>query len=182
MNHYTSAKRPESELSRGDSTSPSLLNLYKEHLARGKVDAFTFIELIITIAIIGVLCGIAAPIYADFKYRTQVETATAILAEIEAGINVYYMRYGTYPATLDDAMQAVPLDPWGNPYQYLSSQDPTWPSNYKIDRNLQPLNTDYDLYSKGMDGQTNRNLAAMVSMDDIIRGGNGGFTDLASRF
>ncbi len=181
MDYCTSVKRPRPTVSQGECASHSTLSRCRRRLT-GRVDAFTFIELIISISIIGVLCGIAAPIYADFRYRTQLETAKAIIREIEAGINMYYIRYGTYPATLDDAMQAVPLDPWGNPYQYVSSEDPTWSAKYRVDRNMQPLNTDYDLYSIGMDGQTNRNLAAMASLDDVLRAGNGGFTDLASRF
>jgi general secretion pathway protein G len=181
MDYCTSVKRPKPTVSPGECASHLILSWCRRRLT-GRVDAFTFIELIITISIIGVLCGIAAPIYADFKYRSQLEIAKAIIREIESGINVYYIRYGTYPATLDDAMQVVPLDPWGYPYQYVSSQDPTWSSKYRVDRNMQPLNTDYDLYSIGMDGQTNRNLAAMVSLDDVLRAGNGAFTDLAARF
>jgi general secretion pathway protein G len=148
-----------------------------------RVTAFTLLELIIIVAIIGILAGIAAPIYADFRYKAQVATAQAIIREIEAGINVYYYRNNdTYPATLSDAMIAVPLDPWGNPYQYLSSQDPNWPSSFRYDRNMMPLNSDFDLYSMGQDGLTNRGLQAPVSADDVVRAGNGAFVDLGALY
>jgi len=155
---------------------------WKRFLAGERVTAFTLLELIIIVAIIGILAGIAAPIYADFRYKAQVATAKAIIREIEAGINVYYYRYGMYPATLNDAMIAVPLDPWGNPYQYLSSQDPNWPSSFRYDRNMMPLNSDFDLYSIGEDGLTAPGLQAPVSKDDVVRAGNGAFADLGALY
>ena len=109
-------------------------------------------------------------------------TAKAIIREIETGINTYYYRYGAYPTTLSDAMAAVPLDPWGNPYQYLSSGDPNWTSLQRYDRNLRPLNSDFDLCSKGRDGISQQSLAAAESQDDVVRAGNGGFVDLGALF
>ena len=151
---------------------------WRRCLSGGRVDAFTFIELIITVAIIGILCGIAAPIYADFRYRTQVEVAKAIIREIESGITIYTYRYGTYPMTLSDAMIAVPLDPWGNPYQYLSSTDSTWEAKRRHDRRIVPLNSDFDLCSMGRDGKTAKNLGQKDSDDDVVRAGNGSFVGL----
>jgi general secretion pathway protein G len=182
MDQYTSAHQRRSMATEGSCTSSSILTRCRTSLARGKIDAFTFIELIVTIAIIGVLAGIAAPMYADFKYTTQVTTAQAILREIESGVNMYYYKYGTYPLSLSDCMQQVPLDPWGNPYVYLSSQDPNWSSQYRTDLDFQPLNSDFDLYSMGVDGQTQRSIAAITSKDDILRAGNGSFVDMAAKF
>ncbi|HVP56918.1 MAG TPA: prepilin-type cleavage/methylation domain-containing protein, partial [bacterium] len=130
-----------------------------------------------------VLAGIAVPIYADFRYKAQVATAQAILREIEGAINVYYYRNNnTYPATLDDAMIATPIDPWGNPYKYVSSQDPNWYALQRLDRNMRPLNSDFDLYSMGLDGRSAPALTAAVSHDDVIRAANGGFLDLATLY
>ena len=50
------------------------------------------------------------------------------------------------------------------------------------DRFLVPLNTDYDLYSMGKDGESTAPLTARQSRDDIIRADNGGFIGLASEF
>lgn len=50
------------------------------------------------------------------------------------------------------------------------------------DRNLVPINSDYDLYSAGHDGATLPPLLAPVSRDDVIRANNGGFIGLASDF
>jgi general secretion pathway protein G len=50
------------------------------------------------------------------------------------------------------------------------------------DYSLVPLNTDYDLYSRGKDGQSAPPLPATVSQDDVLRANNGGFIGLASTF
>ncbi|MEE9392158.1 MAG: hypothetical protein V3W41_06610 [Planctomycetota bacterium] len=52
----------------------------------------------------------------------------------------------------------------------------------KRDRNLWPLNTDYDLYSLGRDGKSSRLLSSPESQDDIIRANNGQFIGLASEY
>jgi general secretion pathway protein G len=43
------------------------------------------------------------------------------------------------------------------------------------DKNLNPLNRDFDLYSVGKDGQTQTQLTAARARDDIVRAGNGSF-------
>jgi len=50
------------------------------------------------------------------------------------------------------------------------------------DRFLVPLNSDYDLYSMGKDGQSKAPLTAPVSKDDIVRCNDGGYVGLASEF
>jgi general secretion pathway protein G len=50
------------------------------------------------------------------------------------------------------------------------------------DRFLVPINSDYDLYSMGPDGESRAPLQAEPSRDDVIRGGDGAFIGLASDF
>lgn len=45
-----------------------------------------------------------------------------------------------------------------------------------------PLNSDYDLYSKGPDGASVAPLTAKASQDDILRASNGRFIGPASAF
>jgi general secretion pathway protein G len=45
-----------------------------------------------------------------------------------------------------------------------------------------PLNSDFDLYSKGRDGKSKPNLAAKVSYDDIIRANDGEYVGIASEY
>ena len=50
------------------------------------------------------------------------------------------------------------------------------------DRNLVPINSDYDLYSMGKDGKSSPSIIAKPSLDDIIRASNGSFVGLAANF
>jgi general secretion pathway protein G len=50
------------------------------------------------------------------------------------------------------------------------------------DRNLVPINSDYDLYSMGPDGRSVSPLTAQASRDDIIRANDGGFVGKASDY
>jgi general secretion pathway protein G len=76
------------------------------------------------------------------------------------------------------------LDPWGHPYQYLkiAGGDVNGKGKLRRDRFLNPLNTDYDLYSLGPDGDSKTNLNAKESRDDIVRANSGAFIGVASDF
>ena len=50
------------------------------------------------------------------------------------------------------------------------------------DRFLHPINSDYDLYSMGKDGESVEPLTARKSHDDIIRANDGSFVGLAVEF
>jgi len=50
------------------------------------------------------------------------------------------------------------------------------------DKNLVPINSDYDLYSMGPDGKTTSALTAAISQDDIVRGRDGIFIGLAADY
>ena len=78
----------------------------------------------------------------------------------------------------------LPVDPWGQPYRYLriEGEGPGIIANVRKDRNLVPVNSDFDLYSIGPDGQTRPPLVARPSRDDIVRAGNGSFIGAASDF
>ncbi|MBK8979521.1 MAG: prepilin-type N-terminal cleavage/methylation domain-containing protein [Planctomycetes bacterium] len=50
------------------------------------------------------------------------------------------------------------------------------------DRYMFPLNTDYDLFSLGPDGQTAAALSQTMSLDDVIRANDGGYFGVAERY
>jgi general secretion pathway protein G len=50
------------------------------------------------------------------------------------------------------------------------------------DRFLHPINSDYDLYSMGKDGESVEPLTAQKSHDDVIRANDGRFVGLAVEF
>ena len=70
----------------------------------------------------------------------------------------------------------LPVDPWGRPYAYLNiAAAGGGVGGFRKDKNLNPLNTDFDLYSSGKDGASSGPLSAQDSRDDIVRANNGSF-------
>jgi general secretion pathway protein G len=50
------------------------------------------------------------------------------------------------------------------------------------DKNLVPINTQYDLYSMGADGQSVPPLTAKASRDDVVMANDGTYIGLASNY
>ncbi len=140
----------------------------------------TLLELLITVGLIGVLSAIAIPSYQAYLQRVKIAAAKADILEISYRLERYMMFKNAYPATLSE-LGATPLDPWGAPYRYLS-MDGANVGQKRKDRSLHPLNSDYDLYSMGPDGQSQTPLTARASRDDIIRANNGGFIGVAEDY
>lgn len=145
---------------------------------------FTLVELVVAIAIVGILCAIAIPSYSNYRNKARIARAITELQMLETAINAYSMSNNRYPDTLDDIGYGTLLDPWGHAYQYLDIADSgtNEKGDLRKDRFLNPLNSDYDLYSMGADGQSKPPLTASASQDDIVRANNGGFIGLASEF
>ena len=151
---------------------------------RKKCRAYTMVELALVLVIAGLLVGMLRPVY--FHLTDEMESQTAIdqINDIEAKIDQFGKDNDRYPDSLDEVFDPVPLDPWGHPYQYLNIHDYPHTSTGKTrkDKNLIPINSDYDLYSMGPDGETTSPLTASVSQDDIVRGRNGAYVGLASEY
>ena len=59
---------------------------------------FTLIELMIVVAIIGILAAIAIPAYQDYIARSQVSEGMATASAIKTGITEFYQAQGAFPA------------------------------------------------------------------------------------
>jgi type IV pilus assembly protein PilA len=59
---------------------------------------FTLIELMIVIAIIGILAAIAIPAYQDYVIRSQVAEAFSMAGAAKAAVAEYYANKGSWPA------------------------------------------------------------------------------------
>jgi len=58
---------------------------------------FTLIELMIVVAIIGILAAIAIPAYQDYLIRSQVSEGLTMAAAAKAGVSEFYANKGTWP-------------------------------------------------------------------------------------
>jgi general secretion pathway protein G len=120
--------------------------------------AFTLVEIMLVVAIIGILAALVIPKIAG---KSEQARETAAMADIKGGIksalDQYDVDMGFYPQSLQDLLTApsrnaahwhgpyfdppqLPVDPWQNPYQYA------YPGKHNP--------TGYDLWSAGPDGKS----------------------------
>ena len=64
---------------------------------------FTLIELMIVVAIIGILAAIAIPAYTDYTARAKITEAVGALASAKTSVSEYYTSMGKMPADGDAA-------------------------------------------------------------------------------
>ena len=64
---------------------------------------FTLIELMIVVAIIGILAAIAIPAYQDYTIRAQVSEGLNLSGGAKAAVSEYFMDRGVMPANNDQA-------------------------------------------------------------------------------
>jgi len=119
---------------------------------------FTLLELLVVLAILGLLIGLVAPRAIGILGSSKQKIAKIEIERIAGNLDIYKLDVGTYP-TSDQGLAALiakpqgterwngpyskgdklPEDPWGHPYVYrFPSQRP---------------GHDYDLYSLGPTGQ-----------------------------
>ena len=138
------------------------------------------------LVVVGLLVAIGIPGYAAIIERQKIGQAVRDLQEIAMLIERYRTPRFSVPESLDDLGPnvTIPKDPWGRDYQYLNFQSPAPGANARIrkDHNLHPLNSEFDLYSLGKDGESRAPLTARPSQDDVIWARDGGFVGLAEDF
>ena len=89
-----------------------------------KQQGFTLIELMIVVAIIGILAAIAIPAYQDYTIRAQVSEGLNLSAGAKAAVSEYFMDRGVLPANNTEAgIATVATEIQGNYVSQLSVVD-----------------------------------------------------------
>ncbi|OWJ91855.1 type II secretion system protein GspG [Pseudomonas sp. A46] len=120
---------------------------------------FTLIEIMVVVVILGILAALVVPQVMNRPDQAKVTVAKGDIKAIGAALDMYKLDNFAYPSTQqgldalvsrpsgnppaknwnkDGYLKKLPIDPWGNPYQYLSPGS---------------KGGAYDLYSLGADGK-----------------------------
>jgi general secretion pathway protein G len=158
------------------------VNAAQLRIPRRISQGFTVSELVIALAIIGLLALLASASYDRYTEKTRVYHAAVDIGSLQMAIKQYEINYGVLPDDLSAIGQATKLDPWGRPYVYVNLQSKNGNGSARKDHKLNPLNSDYDLYSLGKDGLSKPQITQKESLDDVIRAHDGAFIGLASDF
>jgi general secretion pathway protein G len=155
-----------------------------DHQSRTWFKGFTLIELMIVVAIISTLASIGIPGYIGSRNKAKIAVAISEIKMIEKAVLNYRVENDELPDRLSDIGMDQIADPWGRPYRYLRIDGGTTPGlkgKRRRDKNANPVNSDFDLYSMGRDGLTVAQFTGKKARDDIVHANNGSFYDLAEK-
>ena len=77
---------------------------------RSDQQGFTLIELMIVVAIIGILAAIAVPMYLDYSVRSQIAEGLNVAGAAKSAVTEYYQDRGLYPTDNNQAGLSVAVD------------------------------------------------------------------------
>lgn len=120
------------------------------------IAGFTLVELLVVLAILGLLIGLVGPQVMKQFSGAKSDTASLQVADLGAALDLFYLDNGRYP-TADEGLQALVQAPpdstrWNGPY-LKKSKVPQDPWNQEYHYQFPGEHGAYDLYSLGADNQ-----------------------------
>jgi len=123
------------------------------HIGTG---GFTLVELLVVLAILGLIAAIAVPQTIGYLGRAKSKTASIQIDNLGAALDLFRLDVGRYPSD-SEGLEALVNPPgdvgnWAGPYLKKQSSvlDP-WEKPYQY--RFPGQNGEYDLFSLGADGQ-----------------------------
>lgn len=153
-------------------------------LGAPKNKGFGLIDVLVTVIILSLLAAVAVPSYKQFVVRAKNARAIGDIGSMSIEIDKFRLNNnGQLPASLAELSMDIPVDPWGMPYQYLNIEAlGPGVGGLRKDSFMNPLNSDYDLYSSGKDKESRDPLSNALSRDDIVRANNGTYIGLGEDY
>src|SRR5262245_30942851 len=115
---------------------------------------FTLAEMAIALAIVAVVAMIGLPKYQDYQEQLRVTQAIYEINFMNSKLMLKLDEIRDAPGDLSEIGELGKKDPWGRPYVYqpLTGMKGV-AGKARKNKNQVPLNTYFDLYSVGKDGQ-----------------------------
>ena len=143
---------------------------------------FSLIELLLCMAVIFILMSFSIKVMSLSIKRAKTIRCISEIKNIQTAIDSYKDEYKRESPDQFEALNINTVcDPWGTAYNY---------QNYKMipngkrrkDKNMNPLNSDYDLWSNGPDRKTAFQINSAFGRDDIVRASDGQFIGTADDY
>jgi general secretion pathway protein G len=122
-------------------------------LAGRRLPGFTLLELLVVLAILGLIATFAAPQVLKWLSGAKSDSARIQIEALGTGIDLYRLEVGSYPPDLEALVsQPSGVDRWNGPYlkKRTVPKDP-WGRDFIY--RYPGENGPYDLYTLGADGQ-----------------------------
>ncbi|MEO1034977.1 MAG: prepilin-type N-terminal cleavage/methylation domain-containing protein [Pseudomonadota bacterium] len=141
---------------------------------------FTLMELMIVVALVALLGSFALPAYTGYIDNARVGKAIQDMGRISLELQKFQTENdGALPESLEQLGLGDMRDPWGKQYIYLAMTPEMKKGPKRKGPTNQPLNTDFDLVSRGADGKSSKKILNGQAHDDVIRAYNGSYLGLA---
>ncbi|MDA1272589.1 MAG: type II secretion system major pseudopilin GspG [Verrucomicrobia bacterium] len=118
-------------------------------------DAFTLIEIMVVVVILGILAATILPQFIGTTHEAKVSTAKANIAELESALERFNIHMDRHP-TSDEGLKVLVEAPsndekkWRGPYIKVLRPDP-WENPYQYRNPGIHHQTSFDIWSKGAD-------------------------------